>query len=242
MIDSVSPASIHEAAARGIAFDIVLGYADGGYGPVDPAGWTAEAWTQFPGKTLVKIATQAATVGADAYDCERGNFTPAEVPGILRRERDDGRNPALYSDHSTWPAIVAACEQAGLAIPPRFDADPTGTSHLTPGSVATQYAWLNSPNVDLSLVADGWPHPVAPPHPLPPPPPPIVRPIPGEHMKEITLTINVEPNPSGSGSAGWTTIGEFVDAIVSVDIGGEDPLKWLEDFLTAAQAPKAKRG
>ncbi len=110
MIDSVSPASIHEAAAKGIAFDIVCGWLDGAYGPKDPAGWTAEAWAQFPGKELIRIAALKDTLGADAYDVERGDLVPADVPGVLRRERATGRNPAMYSDDSTWPDVFTGSE------------------------------------------------------------------------------------------------------------------------------------
>lgn len=147
MYDGVNPSNLPTDGA------LVCGWVDGAYGPKDPAGWTPAGWARFPHATHVRIAAFPETVGADVYDVEKGDLTPADVPGVLDRERAAGRNPTIYGSHDTLAQVRGLL--GARPAPPWWDADPTGVPHLTAGSVATQWLWTNG--YDQSVVADHWP-------------------------------------------------------------------------------------
>jgi hypothetical protein len=139
--DSTSPDQIPADAP------IVAGYIDGLY------AWSAAQWARFPGQHVTITVFGAA--GARVADVERGDLTPAQGADWARREIAAGRRPTIYSDRSTWPEVIKLLGSQALQVD-WWAADPTGTSHLVPGSVCTQYAWnslgqTGGLNVDISL-------------------------------------------------------------------------------------------
>jgi hypothetical protein len=130
------------------------------------AGYVGGSWPTFsrlrarcPNAVLVSIAVNAGQV-AQVLDVERGDATPAQVPGWVTWMRQLGYDPSIYCSLSLWAEIVAACQQAGVALPHRWDAHWTGQAHINSGSVATQYESTTGRaggDVDISLVADFWP-------------------------------------------------------------------------------------
>src|SRR3974390_2982065 len=101
MYDSVNPAALPASG------DMYAAYVDGAY-----KNYSAVK-ARFPGKLVVSIAVFASTPGAQAYDTERGDLDPSQVPGVLMRERASGRNPSIYTSLDEWPEVVAACNAAG---------------------------------------------------------------------------------------------------------------------------------
>ena len=182
-------------------------------GPFWYAGYTDGTWPdyngyanphldilqRFPGHVVVSITVTAEHL-ADVLDVEKGDATPADVPGWIAKWHQENRpgHPIVYCGKSTWTSVRAECRAHSSPIPGWWAADWTGEAHLVPGSIATQ--WANGsksypgdyPHVDTSLVnskaflwylnvltTPGVPKP-APPglpqvpvHPLPATPPPI---------------------------------------------------------------------
>ena len=156
MYDSANPAQIPTSAP------IVAGYMDGLY------AWKAADWHRLASSVQLTITVFGAP-GVRIADCESGDLTPGQAAAWARRELDAGRRPTIYSDRSTWPQIVQALSllgESGAAVD-WWAADPTGTPHLVPGSVATQYAWnslgqTGGLNVDMSITNGVWPGRIVP--------------------------------------------------------------------------------
>ena len=145
--DSTTPSQIPTSAP------IVAGYIDGLY------KWSAADWARFPGQHVTISVFGAA--GAQVADVERGDLTPQQGANWARAEIAAGRRPTIYSDKSTWPTVVQMLG-ADARLVDWWAADPTGTPHLVPGSVCTQYAWnslgqTNGANVDVSVTNGTWP-------------------------------------------------------------------------------------
>lgn len=131
---------------------IVAGYDDGTY------KWPPEAWARFAGIKL--HITVTGLPGRQICDNERGDLTTAETSDWLHAEHRAGRVPVDYSNRSDRAALTPLVADLRLFIDwGWWAADPTGGSHVVPGSVATQWGWF--PTVDESTVIPGWPYPVA---------------------------------------------------------------------------------
>jgi hypothetical protein len=161
MFDSTTPGDIPATAG------IVAGYVDGAF------AWKPIDWGRFPNAQHVSI-TVVGAAGAKVADVETGDLTPPTAAGWALREMQASRRPTLYSNRSTWPLIVEDLALVGIGVEQVdwWAADPTGSQHLVPGSVATQYAWPSkgSPgHYDLSVTDGAWPGIMA-----PVPKPPIV--------------------------------------------------------------------
>lgn len=141
MYDSTNPSAIPATAP------IVAGYIDGIY------AWSAHDWARFPNAQHVTI-TVTGEPGAMVADCESGDLSAQGAESWAMNELRDNRSPTIYSSISGRPAIPNGCGW--------WCANPTGTPHLYPGSVATQYAWASlgqtgGVDVDISQTAPGWP-------------------------------------------------------------------------------------
>lgn len=160
MLDSTNPFAIPADAP------IVAGYVDGLY------QWSAAGWARFAGKRVT--ITVKGVPKARVADCERGDLTPAQAKTWAAWEIDAGRRPTIYVSRSDWPEVE------GLDGVDYWVADWTGTPHLLPGSVATQY----SPGgpYDSSVTNGVWPATDAPPGP------------PAHSLGDM-----VTPTPSGDG-------------------------------------------
>lgn len=168
MFDSVTPQAIPPNP------QIVAAYIDGRY-----ANYT-QARALFPAATLLSI-TVFGNLRANVVDVEYGDATPATAAAGVKA----GLYPTVYCNLSTISAVVAAMDGTPFQW---WAAHPTGTPHLVPGSIATQYAWpgYGSPgNYDISLTNGVYPYePIPPPNPtpapipIPPPPPPVPPPTP----------------------------------------------------------------
>jgi hypothetical protein len=148
--DSVSVAAIPADATA------VLAYVDGRY-----ANLTQVA-ARFPHARILTV-TVTGSVHADVADVEAGDLTPQGGAAVLAR----GVTQCLYSSVATLPALKAAVGHPFAW----FAADWTGTEHLVPGSVATQWAapGHGSPgNYDISSALTSWLYPQPSPKPQPP--------------------------------------------------------------------------
>jgi hypothetical protein len=148
MFDSTTPTAIPPTAA------MVAGYVDGIF------VWSPAAWARFPNAVHVRIAVLASTNDGHVLDVERGDASPAQAPPWVRMRRADGADPSVYCNLSTWPAVQAAFNAAGVAQPHYWIAHYGAGPGIPPGAVAVQYA--DPPNGsggqwDISAVADLWP-------------------------------------------------------------------------------------
>jgi hypothetical protein len=138
--DSVNPGAIPANAP------VVLGYVNGRY------RWSPADWARFATpyrKTISVLATEP----ADFLDVEQYDATPDQAPDWVRLAQRAGvALPGLYCSRlGTWPATQVACR--GLAVA-WWVADYTGSPHLVPGSVQTQ--WEDAGPYDLSVVDSTW--------------------------------------------------------------------------------------
>lgn len=143
MYDAVTVASVPAGAT------LVAGYGDGYYQN------TAAFRARFPHATVVEIAVFARDDLGTVLDVENGDATPAQAPGWVQARRAAGVDPTVYCNSSTWPAVRAAFQSAGVGEPhywvARYDGDPT----IPVGAIAKQYQ--DPGPYDLSSVADYWP-------------------------------------------------------------------------------------
>jgi hypothetical protein len=108
---------------------VVAGYADGLY------QWSQADWDRHPAAVRLSIAVHPEDSG-DVLDVERGDATPADVPGWCDRFRRLGRRaPTVYCNRSTWPACRVA---AGDRPVDWWISTLDGTIDV-PGAVAVQY-------------------------------------------------------------------------------------------------------
>jgi hypothetical protein len=169
MYDAVDVAAIPAGA------QIVAGYVDGNWPTYD------ELVAAFPDAQHVSI-TVIGKPGAMVADCETGDLTPLGAAHWAEAEIAAGRRPCIYYSRANAPAVTAALQGAGVPISAVdfWVADWTGTAHVVPGSVATQ--WADPPksggNYDISETAAGWPAVSQPPGPAPAPSPEPPTPAP----------------------------------------------------------------
>ena len=148
MYDAVVAANIPTSA------QVAAGYVDGDYANFDAVV------ARTPRAQHVSITVKGKP-GAMVADVEMGDLTPAQGRAWALAELAAGRRPTLYMSRSTY--------EAGRGQWPPVDfwiADWTGSPHLVPGSVATQYA-ANVAGCDLSLTNGVWPSQFVPPAPSP---------------------------------------------------------------------------
>jgi hypothetical protein len=156
MYDSITPSSIPAGAT------MVAGYVDGWY-----ANMPAMA-SRFPSAVRVPIAVFAHTDDGIVLDVETGDATPAQATGWVQMRRSHGVDPTVYCDSSTWPAVRAAFQAAGVPEPHYWIAEYDGVPTIPAGAIAKQYK--STDPWDISAVADYWPGVD------PPPPPPAPAP------------------------------------------------------------------
>jgi hypothetical protein len=156
MYDAVDASRI----PRGVG--LVAGYVDGAY------RWASSDWDLFPDAVWVGIAVAAGTNLGEVLDVERGDATPDQAPGWVKRRRDNGIDPTVYCSEALWADCRAAFAGAGVAEPHWWIASwPGGGPTVPAGAVAHQY--LHPGPVDVSVVADYWPGIDPAPASLPPP-------------------------------------------------------------------------
>jgi len=143
MYDSVNPSRIPRDA------QIVAGYVNG------PYAWSDTDWALFPNAVHVGIAVRASYNGGQVLDVEAGDALPAQAPGWVEMRRVVGVDPSIYCSESLWPSVARAFNTAGVVAPHWWIAHYDGIGVLPTGAVAKQYR--NTPDWDLSVVADFWP-------------------------------------------------------------------------------------
>lgn len=150
MYDSITAANIPTDAA------MVAGYLDGLY------KWSASDWARFPNAVKVGIAVFTTTNNGMVLDVEHGNgdCSPKnviKVPKWITQRRNAGCDPSVYCSKDTQPAVIAACQAAGVALPHWWIAWYSAPDHSKPlpDTEALQYAADGS--YDLSVVTDYWP-------------------------------------------------------------------------------------
>ena len=153
-------------------------------------------------------------------DVEMGDLTPAQGRAWALAELAAGRRPTLYMSRSTY--------EAGRGQWPPVDfwiADWTGTPHLVPGSVATQYA-ANVAGCDLSLTNGVWPASQAPPAPSQEEPdmPILVVYENGYWVVSAALTTRVKVGTTADGSAlsalGYKTVTLSAPQMAAIPVVG----------------------
>lgn len=152
MYDAVTASNIPRNAA------MVAGYID----KIKLEPWSAADWARFPSAVKVQIVKKASTNAGHVLDVEPGDATPAQAPGWVRMRRAAGADPTVYMNASTWPAVRAEFQAAGVAPPhywvAKYDGSPTwGVDWADLGCVAKQYLGDVAPGIDVSSVADFWP-------------------------------------------------------------------------------------
>lgn len=180
MYDAVNPDNIPADA------QVVAGYVDGRYN--DFQAMVAK----FPNALHVPITVFGAP-DVRVCDCETGDLTPDQAAAWAKSEVNAGRRPTIYCNISTQPAVVNSLAAQGLQFGRDVDwwaAHYTGTPHLEPGSVATQYA--DPGPYDISETDGVWPGvpnspaPAPAPAPTPAPPQPAPSPVPPAHRNIFT--------------------------------------------------------
>ena len=194
MLDSVNPFAIPADAP------IVAGYVDGLY------QWSAAGWARFAGEQVT--ITVKGTPKARVADVERGNLSPAAGAAWAAAEIAGGRVPTLYMDRATYdsePRVYGANY---------WVADWTGTPHLVPGSVATQYA--RGGPYDTSVTNGVWPGVVAPPAPPDTPPGAPVN-YPGDGMQATPINVLI------ADGRGWYPLPVSAAKVVNVEFLAPNP-------------------
>ena len=130
--------------------EVAAGYIDGLYANYDAVV------ARTPKAQHVSITVKGAA-GAMVADCEAGDLTPGQASNWANAEITALRAPVVYLSRSTYEGPYAWPDGTRFWI-----ADWTGTPHLVPGSVATQYA-NNVAGCDLSLTDGIWPGQAPPP-------------------------------------------------------------------------------
>lgn len=129
----------------------VLGYVDGAY------AWTEADWARFPdGVAKVGIAVFASTMAGTVLDVERGDATPDQAPNWVVRRRSSGVDPWVYCNLSTWDAVIAAFNSAGVDQPHYWIAHYDGIAEIPRGALGKQYVDppASGGNYDLSVFPD----------------------------------------------------------------------------------------
>lgn len=108
----------------------------------------------FPNSIHVSIAVNILGV-ANVLDVERFDAAPTQAPAWVTKMRALGRDPSVYMNMSTWPAVIDAFKQQGVKQPHYWVADYGPNRNIPVGAHALQF--LNTPGYDVSVVADYWP-------------------------------------------------------------------------------------
>jgi hypothetical protein len=140
MLDSVSASSIP------VGTQVVAGYVDGRY------RWGPNDWARHHSAIHVPIAVFADTDDGLVLDVERGDATPAQVPGWVGMRRRRGVTPWVYCSSGLIPQVRGALANAGLHPPLWWVADWNGHADVPVGCVAHQYAAIGP--YDLSALLD----------------------------------------------------------------------------------------
>lgn len=176
----------------------------------------------FPTARIVPI-TVVGNPGAAVADVEKGDLTPASGAAWARDQITLGRRPTLYYAKDSATAVAQALAAAGvpnIAVD-YFVADWTGSPHMVPGSVATQWAnpATSGGDFDVSLADAAWFARVAigpPPAPLPPAPPITSMPV-GDKMLSIVQI------PTDTAGNGWRPTTIPWASFQAATINGSDP-------------------
>jgi hypothetical protein len=140
MGDSIDPFAIP------LDVDVVAGYGDGNW------VWPPAGWARFRGKPQLSIVVNAGDQG-DVLDVEKGDASPADLPGWCDRFQRPGRRaPTGYCNRDSWPACRAA---VGARRVDWWISTLDGTQDV-PGAVAVQYAGsaMTGGHYDLSVILD----------------------------------------------------------------------------------------
>jgi len=149
MYDAVNATNIPRSAT------MVAGYVD----QIKIPMWSPSDWALFPNATKVQIVKKATSNFGHVLDVEEGDATPAEAPAWVTNRRKAGAKPTVYCNYSTWAAVRAAFDAAGVDEPyywiAKYDGvDVIPDTWLSLGCVAKQY--LNTAGYDRSVVVDFW--------------------------------------------------------------------------------------
>lgn len=209
MYDSTTPGRSIPAGWSGL----ILAYIDGKY-THDNAN---QAKAAFPNATIVTCSV-VGTPGANVYDCEAGNLTPAGLARTMKAEVDAGRHPTGYCSASYRAQVDQAAAAVGL-MPYQWEhliAQYDGIAEIPPGCIGKQYQSNTTTNLDSSIVADYWPG---------------VDPrlattryeiIGGDPDVATKITVSIPTDPDGSGNA---AVVADVNKIISILVQGFDPQK-----------------
>ena len=128
---------------------VMAGYVDGQWPSYAPMK------TRFPNARVFSITVYNGD--ADILDVETGDATPDMVPAWVTRQRNAGRPIVIvYCNRSNYPAVVQACLNANVRVPPiwlaQYDNDPTIPDY----AAGKQYQ--STPNYDVSSIDTArWP-------------------------------------------------------------------------------------
>lgn len=131
----------------------------------------ATARLYFPHAQLLGITTDGSLTVTEICDCETGDYTPEAAAAWAGHIITLGHRPTIYASRSTWPLVVAALNQIGIAstevdwwastldgtMGPVFNLN--GAIYT---AVAVQYVTV-PPGYDLTVVYDDTWHPAQPP-------------------------------------------------------------------------------
>ena len=99
------------AANLPAGFPAYLGYVDGAW-PTAPA-----LVARFPQAHILAMAVFASS-DAEGCDCEKGDLTPGQVPGWVKRQMGRGvARPCVYASVANMPPILSALAAAGISRP-----------------------------------------------------------------------------------------------------------------------------
>jgi hypothetical protein len=134
---------------------LTLGYVDGR----DTAGHYDRVRRARPQARVIAVTVTGATLDAVMGDVETGDMTPVSGAGWARRMLAAGRHPTLYMNASTWPAVRAEVQKAGVAgRVSYFVADYDGVAEIPPGAIGKQFTdRALGKTLDESVVAAHWP-------------------------------------------------------------------------------------
>ncbi len=132
---------------------VVAGYIDGA-NVTDR--WTDAQWNLFPHAVKIRIAVLASTNDGHVLDVENGDARPEDVPRWVTARLTHLPRATVYCGQSNWPAVKRALEPFPnlAAYTDYWLADPTGTDHVLPGTIGTQWLW--TPNFDQSTMLPSW--------------------------------------------------------------------------------------
>lgn len=175
MLDGISEPDVAAAVTR-LRAAIVSGYVGGRWPDYNAlvAG--------LPGLRHVSIAVNDQET-AVVLDVEKGDASPQQAPGWVRRMRAAGiQYPVVYMNDSTWQTVKDEFAAQGVAPPLYWVALYDGIAVVPAGAVAKQHT--NTAGYDVSAALDYWPG-VDP----APTPPPVPVPVLKEHDMLVVRSI-----------------------------------------------------